>query len=673
MSKRLPESVFKRLVKTIKKGKPLDPDIAPAVAQAMMQWALQQGCTHYAHWFIPLTNAAACKHDAFFEPTAIGEAALDFPTSTLVRGEPDASSFPSGGLRATFEARGYTGWDPTSPAFVRDGTLFIPSVFLSLGKEALDYKVPLLRSIEALNSAVLRFLKFFPRIKAKRIFSYSGCEQEYFLIPRDLFDQRMDLKLCGRTLLGISPSKAQQLEDHYMSHIRSKISVYMADLDKELWQLGIPGKTKHNEVSPAQHELAPNYESVNLASDHNHLMGEVMRRVAKRNGLACLLHEKPFGGVNGSGKHNNFSIGTDSGINFFKPRDQTVDDGLFVLSVAALIQATDLHSDLLRMAAASPGNDCRLGGFEAPPPIISVFLGPTLLGQLNQSGQSRENSLETLRITPSLPDLELDDSDRNRTSPFAFTGNKFEFRMLGSNQSVANINCILNLLFAEAFAVFADRLERAEDVAKEKKRIVKEVLEQHGRVVFNGDNYAKEWTEEARRRGLPVITNSVDAYQAFSVPRNIELFEKFGVLSREECLSRQEVLLEGYVNTIDIEAKTLSQLLQRLVLPTVAAEVGASAAQVNALAASGVKNTSLKAGLEKLADLHAAIAAGLASLQAAIDGRDADADVKDQASYMRDKVIPAMEKVRVPADGAEALIPPSRWPLPGYYDLFYRF
>jgi glutamine synthetase len=674
MSKRLPESIFRSLVKTIKLGKPLGPDIAPYVAQAMLQWALSQGCTHYSHWFIPLTNATACKHEAFFSPTAIGEAALDFPTSVLVRGEPDASSFPSGGLRATFEARGYTGWDPTSPAFVRDGTLFIPSVFLSLGKEALDYKVPLLRSIEALNAAALRFLKFFPKVKAKRVVSYSGCEQEYFLVPRDLYEKRMDLRLCGRTLLGLAPPKTQQLEDHYMSHIRSKISAYMTELDKELWQLAIPGKTKHNEVAPAQHELAPNYETVNLASDHNQLMGEVMRNVAKRNGLACLLHEKPFEGVNGSGKHDNFSIGTDTGLNFFKPQDPSVDDSLFLLAVAALIRAADLHSDLLRMAAASPGNDQRLGGFEAPPPIISIFLGPTLLNQLSQSSAgSRESSTETLRITPSLPDLELDDSDRNRTSPFAFTGNKFEFRMLGSAQSVANMNTILNLIMAESFDAFADRLEHADDVAHEKKAIIRQVLKDHSRIIFNGNNYSKEWTQEAQKRGLPIITNSVDAYEALATPANVELFEKFNVLSREECHSRQEVLIEGYIKTIEIEAQTLIQTIQRDVLPAVATEVGARAAAVNALNASGVKNASLKTALEKLAGLHADIAAGLDALQAAFAAKNPEAELKEQAIHVRDKVLPAMGKVREPCDAAEALVPPENWPLPSYYSLFYRY
>jgi glutamine synthetase len=459
-----------------------------------------------------------------------------------------------------------------------------------------------------------------------------------------------------------------------MSHIRSKIGAYMAELDKGLWELGIPGKTKHNEVAPAQHELAPNYETVNLASDHNQLMGEVMRNIAKKNGLVCLLHEKPFAGVNGSGKHDNFSIGTDTGVNFFKPQEAALDDSLFLLSVAALIRAADLHSDLLRMAAASPGNDQRLGGFEAPPPIISVFLGPTLLNQLSQSSAgSRESSAETLRITPSLPDLELDDSDRNRTSPFAFTGNKFEFRMLGSAQSVGNINTILNLIMADSFAAFADRLERADDVLREKKAIVRQVLKDHSKIIFNGNNYSKEWAEEAQKRGLPIITNSVDAYEALAAPANVEMFEKFNVLSREECHSRREVLLEAYIKTVEIEAKTLIQIIQRAVLPAVAAEVGARATAVNALNASGVKNASLKAALERLANLHADIAAGLETLQAVVGARNPDADVKEQAIQIRDKVLPAMEKVREPCDAAEALVPAENWPLPSYYSLFYRY
>jgi glutamine synthetase len=663
MRKRLPESVFKRFVKTVRNGRPMSPEVSSLVAKALMAWALSKGSTHFAHWFLPLTNASACKLDAFFVPKVVGEEDFDFSKSALVRGEPDASSFPSGGLRITAEARGYTTWDPGSPAFIRDGTLYIPSVFLSFNKDALDYKTPLLRSCESLNTVGLRFLKFFPKVKAKRIFSYAGCEQEYFLIPRDLYDRRMDLKLCGRTLLGASAAKTQQLQDHYMSQIRTEVAAYMSDLDQALWELGVPAKTKHNEVAPSQHELAPNFEPVNLAADHDQLTREVMRDVAKKNGLICLLHEKPFGGINGSGKHNNFSIGTDTGVNFFKPRDYVEDDGLFLLAVAALIRAVDLHSDLLRMAAASPGNDQRLGGFEAPPPIISVFLGQALLNQLSGHSMTRSASLDNIRITPSLPCLDLDDSDRNRTSPFAFTGNKFEFRMLGSDQSVANANSILNLIVAESLGAFADRLEHATDIAREKRQIIQDTLRDHGRIIFNGDNYSKEWEVEARRRDLPIIANCVDAYGALLADWNVELFEKLEVLTRDECVSRYDVMLENYVKVTEIEARTLAHLVRASVLPAIEGEVGRQAVAVNALRTSGVRNRSMFEAFETLAGLHGSITGALARLDAAM-ASEGGKTLHEHAIHARDKVLPAMVALRAPCDQAEAMIPLAAWPLP---------
>jgi glutamine synthetase len=671
---RLPRAVYESYIRTIELGKPIHIDIAPQVAKALMSWAIAQGASHYAHWFIPLTNATACKHEAFFSPSAIGEAVLEFPSSTLVRGEPDASSFPSGGLRATFEARGYTTWDPTSPAFVRSGTLYIPSVFSSYGGEALDQKIPLLKSIEALNVAGLQFLKFFPIANdATRIHAYAGPEQEYFLVPRDLYKRRPDLRLCGRTLLGIAPSKGQQLEDHYMGHVKLDVADYMSGLDYELWMIGVPAKTKHNEVAPAQHELAPVYEAVNTAADHNQMTMETMRDVAKRHNLACLLHEKPFAGLNGSGKHNNFSIGTDTGINFFSPREFADDGGLFLLSVCALIRSVHIYGDLLRCGAATPSNDQRLGGFEAPPPILSVYLGEAVQSQLLAEADGslqRSTSRDAVAIVPALPDLQPDDSDRNRTSPFAFTGNKFEFRMLGSSQSIAQINTILCTILADSLAYFAGQLDGAEDLDAAKKRIIAETVRNHGNVIFNGNNYSKEWEVEAQRRGLPIITNTVDALAALLSEKNITLFERTNVLTKGECEARYEIQVEAYAKTVEIEANTLLKMVRRQVIPAVIGELGKLAASVSAVKAAGITNPAISAPLEKLAALFGEVTALTDQLEAAAAEKTFET-AKAAALHARDQLLPLMDKIRVVVDGCEAVIDPAAWPFPSYHDLLY--
>ncbi|KAH0791022.1 glutamine synthetase type III [Histomonas meleagridis] len=674
---RLTKSIYESYLKTIEYGMPLDVSIAPEVAKVMMQWAIEQGATHYAHWFLPMTNNTACKHDAFFVPSSIGEAMLDFPSNTLVRGEPDASSFPSGGLRATFEARGYTTWDPTSPAFVRDGTLYIPSVFFSYNGEALDRKVPLLKSCEALNSAGLRFLKFFPKVSAKRVMACVGAEQEYFLIDRDLYNKRTDLKLCGRTLLGALPIKGQQLSDHYMAHIRIQVSKFMSALDQQLWELGVPAKTKHNEVAPSQHELAPVYESVNIASDHNQMMMELMRTVAKQQNLACLLHEKPFAGLNGSGKHNNYSIVTDNGYNLFKPKLPSEDDSLYLLSICAFIRSVDLYADLLRMGAASPSNDHRLGGYEAPPAIVSIFLGQQttsqLLEQVNglQTEEGEHNNSGVVKIVPAIPNLSVDDSDRNRTSPMALTGNKFEFRMLGSSQSIAQINTILNTILADSFSLFAERLENASDVEKEKHKIIVDVIKEHGKIIFNGNNYSKEWIEEATKRGLPNISNTVDALEAYRDEKNIKLFEKYNVLTRNECLSRYEVEMDSYVKTVSIEAKVLLQMVQREIVPAVQDECARIAKDVNLMKKAGRVSKKLESALNEIADKYDKLIEDLEDLEGKVAKLDDSKVLKDEAIYLRDVILPAMNQLRSRCDACEMIMSEESWPFPSYNKLLH--
>lgn len=670
---RLTKGVYDSFLKTIQLGLPLNESIAPDVAKAMMTWAIEQGATHYAHWFLPMTNFTACKHDSFFNPTSIGEAMLDFPASTLVKGEPDASSFPSGGLRATFEARGYTGWDPTSPAFIRDRTLFIPTCFLSYNGESLDQKVPLLRSTEAINNAGLRYLKFFPKITASRVLTCAGAEQEYFLIPRELYIKRLDLRLCGRTLLGYSAPKGQQLDDHYMARIRVKVGEYMADLEQQLWELGVPAKTKHNEVAPSQHELAPVYENVNLASDHNQMMMEQMRIVAKKKDMACLLHEKPFAGVNGSGKHNNYSLCTDTDVNLLQPHNSEEDDMLFVLTVCAFIRSIDIYSDLLRSTAASASNDQRLGGFEAPPPIVSIFLGDHILHQVvNATNDDHDVSTQKakLNVVPAIPELKIDDSDRNRTSPMAFTGNKFEFRMLGSSQSIALVNTILNTIVADSLDVFATRLEKASDIVEEKKQIIIDTLEKHGRVVYNGNNYSKEWEQEAIKRGLPIIKDTVESNEAFIKPENVAVFEKFKVLTENECKARYEIRFDTYIKTISIEASTLIQMIEGQILPSIIKETGSIAHSYTNLLNAGIENSTIKATVKTMSDGIDSISSTLQALKDSLEASQSLSTMKETATFMRDKILPLMNELRASVDAIEPLMS-SHWPIPTYADLLF--
>jgi glutamine synthetase len=540
--------------------------------------------------------------------------------------------------------------------------------------EALDEKTPLLKSIEALNVAGLKFLKFFPVAKdATRILVHAGPEQEYFIVPRELFKKRPDLHICGRTLLGIAPSKGQQLEDHYMGHIKTDVADFMAELDRELWMIGVPAKTKHNEVAPAQHELAPVYESVNTAADHNQMTMETMRIVAKRHKLACLLHEKPFAGLNGSGKHNNYSIGTDTGINFFKPHEFSEDGGLFLLAVCALIRAVHIYGDLLRLGAATAANDQRLGGFEAPPPILSVYLGDAVQSQLlAESGGDmvRSTSRDAVAIVPALPDLQPDDSDRNRTSPMAFTGNKFEFRMLGSSQSIAQINTYLCTVLADSLDAFATQLAAADDIEVEKKRIIAETVRNHGNIIFNGNNYSKEWEIEAKRRGLPIITNTVDALEALRAEKNIELFERQAVLGREECVARSEILLEAYEKTVGIEAATVLEMVKRQVIPAVLQELRTYAEALNAVRTAGITDAAIAAPVENLSKLFARVSDLTGQLEAALAQKTFET-AKASALHARDVLLPLMDQLRTAVDGCEAIVSPEAWPFPSYHDLLY--
>ena len=607
MREHLSREVYESLRRTREAGLPLDPSIAQAVAEGMKDWAIAQGATHYTHWFQPLTNITAGKHDAFIEPDGEGGMMLEFSSKALIKGEPDASSFPSGGLRATFEARGYTTWDPTSPAFVKDGTLYIPTAFCSYGGEALDQKTPLLRSMQAVGSEGVRLLHLLGEESVSYVIPTVGAEQEYFLIDRALYEQRLDLKICGRTLIGAKPPKGQELDDHYCGRIRLRVSDFMHALDEELWSLGVPAKTKHNEAAPAQHELAPVYDQANIACDHNQLTMEMMRVVAKKKNLACLLHEKPFAGINGSGKHNNYSLVTDAGKNLLSPSGDPVRNRRFLLLAAAFVQVVDEYGDLLRASAACAGNDQRLGGCEAPPPVISVFLGEALtrtLFSFADGGGCPEEHRQLLKTgVDALPELVKDDSDRNRTSPFAFTGNKFEFRMPGASQSIALTNVVLNTALADVFSGFSDRLERAADRDAEICALISEVMQKHGRIIYNGNNYSEAWVQEARRRGLPIIPSTVEAFDCLVAPKNIALFARHGVFTEAECISRHEILLENYVKVVGIEAATLIEMVRRQVYPAVVRYTGEIAETVNRMRTAGAAAVSTVRLLDTLTAL----------------------------------------------------------------------
>lgn len=674
MRDKLPKATYKELRKSIDDGVPLKAEIADVVAEAMKDWALKKGATHFTHWFQPMTNITAGKHDSFICPIDDGKVIMEFSGKELIKGEPDASSFPNGGLRATFEARGYTMWDCTSPAFIKDGTLYIPTAFCSYTGEALDTKTPLLRSMEAVSTQALRILKTFGNTTSNRVTATVGAEQEYFLIDRELYEKRLDLKICGRTLIGAKPPKGQEMDDHYFGRIRLRVAEYMRQLDNELWKLGITSKTKHNEVAPAQHELAPIFDSVNIACDHNQLTMELMRTVAKKNGLACLLHEKPFAFVNGSGKHNNWSLSTDDGKNLLEPGQNPYQNIQFLTFLSAIITAVDKHADLLRMSAAVVGNDHRLGANEAPPAIISIFLGEQLtsvLESIAHGDKPNQNSATILQMgVETLPKLQKDDSDRNRTSPFAFTGNKFEFRMVGSSASIAMANVVLNTIVADTLMDFATRLENAKDFDREVISIIKDTLKNHGRVIFNGNNYTDEWVEEAKKRGLPNLKDTVEAASAFKRKENIEVFSRHNVLSEVECNSRYDIMLENYTKTINIEINTLIQMLRRLVIPASIKYIGEISNSYNNMDKCGVKNTSIYGMINELSTLIDNIIKITDQLEDLENNQPKL--YKEQALYCKEKLVPKMNEIRQYVDKIETLTDKFTWPMPSYTDLLYR-
>ncbi|MCM1528660.1 MAG: glutamine synthetase III [Alistipes sp.] len=676
MKARLPEKVYKSLKETIDKGTPLDASVADSVASAMKDWAIEKGCTHYTHWFQPLTGLTAEKHDSFITPSPDGRVLMEFSGKELVKGEPDASSFPSGGLRATFEARGYTAWDPTSYAFIKDGTLYIPTAFCSYTGEALDKKVPLLRSMDAINKQALRILKLFGNDKVQVVKTSVGPEQEYFLVPAELYAQRKDLIMSGRTLFGAMPPKGQEMEDHYFGTIKQKVSEYMADLDKELWKLGILAKTKHNEVAPAQHELAPIYSTTNIATDHNQLTMEVMQKVAKKHGLVCLLHEKPFAGVNGSGKHNNWSISTDTGVNLLSPGDTPHENAQFLLFLAAVIKAVDDYQDLLRLSVATAGNDHRLGANEAPPAVISIFLGDELTAVLDAiendtpyGGTKKERMQLGVDV---LPKFRKDTTDRNRTSPFAFTGNKFEFRMLGSSNSISCANIHLNAAVAEVLKQFADELEKAEDFTSALHELIKRTIRDHKRIIFNGNGYDDAWIAEAEQRGLLNLKTTADAMPHICDKKNVDMLTAHGIFTEAEIYSRCDIMLENYVKAVNIEALTMIDMARKEIIPAVTRFTADTASAVS------VKNSvvSVACKYEKrlitmLSDLIDEMDEATAALEGAVAELKTIDDTIKASEFVRDSLLPKMDSLRAAADKAETVTSEDYWPFPTYDKLLF--
>ncbi len=684
MKERLPKKVFAEVKNVMEHGGELSLATADVVAKAMKDWAVEKGATHYTHWFQPLTGITAEKHDSFVaHPDAEGRMLLEFSGKELIKGESDASSFPSGGLRATFEARGYTAWDCTSPVFVKESgagaILCIPTAFCSYKGEALDTKTPLLRSMEAISQQALRIVRLFGNTEATKVTASVGPEQEYFLVDRKKFLQRKDLIYAGRTLFGAAAPKGQEMDDHYYGVIRERIGAYMVDLNKELWKLGVTAKTQHNEVAPAQHELAPIYETANIAVDHNQLVMETMKRVAEHHGLACLLHEKPFAGINGSGKHDNWSLTTDNGVNLLNPGETPNANIQFLLVLACIMRAVDKHADLLRQSASNVGNDHRLGAAEAPPAIISIFLGEQLedvVKQLVETGEATHSlhggKLQTGVST--LPDLDKDATDRNRTSPFAFTGNKFEFRMVGSSDSVGSPNTTLNAIVAEAFCEAADELEKAEDFEMAVHDLIKKYMTEHQRIVFNGNGYSEEWVEEAARRGLPNIKTMVEATGALTTKKSVELFEKFGIFTRAELESREEILYETYAKTINIEALTMIDMATKQIIPAV---VKYTTTLANSL--SAVRNACADADVSvqtelllEVSDLLSATKLALAELKDAVAEVSQKKHNKEKAFAYKDMVMPAMTALREPVDKLEMLVDKEAWPMPSYGDLVFE-
>ena len=679
MRNKLPKDMYKALRKTIENGTHLELDVANSVAVAMKEWAVENGATHYTHWFQPMTGFTAEKHDSFITPVGDGEVIMDFSGKELVKGEPDASSFPSGGLRATFEARGYTAWDPTSPAFIKDGTLYIPTAFCSYSGEALDKKTPLLRSMETLNTEAVKMLKLLGNETVTSISTTIGPEQEYFLVDKDLYKKRKDLVFCGRTLFGAPAPKGQEMEDHYFGSLKPKVAAYMHDLDIELWKLGIPAKTKHNEVAPAQHELAPIFDTANVAVDHNQLTMEIMKKVADKHGLVCLLHEKPFEGINGSGKHNNWSLITNDGVNLLNPGSTPAQNIQFLVFLMAVIKAVDEYADLMRVSATSAGNDHRLGGNEAPPAIVSIFLGDELTAVLesieNDTFFGKQKKVQLDIGAHVLPHFVKDTTDRNRTSPFAFTGNKFEFRMLGSAASVANPNVVLNTAVAEALAQFYTELEgtKPEDMEQAVHELIKRAIRKHKKVIFNGNGYTDEWVAEAEKRGLYNLPSTPDCLPQLLADKNVELFTKHHVFTKEELASRYEIKLENYVKTIGIEARTLAEMITKDFLPTVstyAAEVSKNAAAKKSFMAAA-DTASEEALVEKLSTAYTALTAEVTELKTLIDTSFALEDTQKCAEAFHDQVLAKMEDIRTIASDIEALIPDSILSYPTYDQLLF--
>ncbi|SCG98367.1 glutamine synthetase III family protein [Romboutsia sp. 1001713B170207_170306_H8] len=677
MKERLPKDVYKKLKETIDDGSTLDINIANIVANSMKDWAIEKGATHFTHWFQPMTGITAEKHDSFISPTSDGSVIMEFSGKELIKGEPDASSFPSGGLRSTFEARGYTAWDPTSYAFIRDNTLCIPTVFCSYLGEVLDKKTPLLRSMEVINKQSLRILKLFGDTTTTRVTTTVGPEQEYFLIDKKLYDKREDLQFCGRTLLGARSPKGQELNDHYFGAIKPRVAAFMKELDEELWKLGVLSKTEHNEVAPAQHELAPIFANSNVASDHNQLVMDLMKTIAIKHGLVCLLHEKPFAGLNGSGKHNNWSLCTNTGKNLLSPGKNPRDNTQFLLFLVAVIKAVDEYQDLLRISVSSAGNDHRLGGHEAPPAIVSMFLGSDLeavLQSIEDNVEYNQSLAAKMEIAVDvLPSFKKDSTDRNRTSPFAFTGNKFEFRMLGSTVSIACPNTILNTIVGNSLCEFADLLEKSDDFESDVNNLIRDTYLKHKNIIFNGNNYSDEWVEEANKRGLFNLKTTVDALPYYTLDKNIKLFEKHGIYTKEEIESRYEILLDEYSKTINIEALTLCDMIKKDVIPAVCEyikELSDTALSKKSL--SSDIDCSLEIDLvSKLSSLNSCLSKRLDTLDnLLINSKDYEGTLST-AKYYKDNIIPAMQEVRAVADELELIVSDKYWPYPTYGDLLF--
>ena len=675
MEKRISKEAYDSYRKTVDENVPLAKKAADEIAKAMMAWAMEKGATHYTHWFQPMTGVTAEKHEAFIEPDGKGGVVTKFSGKTLVKGEPDASSFPSGGLRSTFEARGYTAWDPSSKAFVRDGSLYIPTIFCSYGGESLDKKTPLLKSIEALNKQVLRIMRLFGDKETKKIISTVGAEQEYFLVDKGVYEERLDLATCGRTLFGAHPPKGQELEDHYFGKIKQRVWDYMSDLDEELWKLGVYAKTKHNEVAPAQHELACVYTPSNDAVDHNQIVMSVMKSVANRHGMVCLLHEKPFDGINGSGKHNNWSMATDRGENLLDPTDHPENNPRFLLILVAVITAVDKYQDLLRISVASAGNDHRLGANEAPPAIVSMFIGEELeniLSSIERGAKYSEIKAEVLKITSGLiPKFDKDKTDRNRTSPFAFTGNKFEFRMVGSDMSVSAANVVINTIVSDVLSDFADELSSAKDFDAAVIDIIRKSYSEHKRIVFNGNNYSDEWVKEAEKRGLLNLKTTVDALPYYLKKKNIDLFVRHGVLTETEVKSRYEIQLDSYVKIIEVEAKTMLNMARREILP---AAIGYSDELANGLAAKAsigldIEKTADKRLIDRLVKLNDKLLKAIEKLEKDIKAAATKKESLEIAEYHRDVIIPDMDKLRAISDELETIVDKAYWNFPTYTEI----